>query len=169
MDRNNYENLNLDRTEQTLIKQRQQNFGNFFCDPGLMGKACWERIERKKKIKQLNFVASTLYFVKTALFLFTFTFAFLAWKYPMQVPKMPNRISGGAGSCLQKNRNGTTCMITQEYVDTVKQICESIELDDMTYKLMKRNFDKATLYETLRFSGHLEKNRNYTANSSSIL
>ena len=62
-----------------------------------------------------------------------------------------------------KNRNQAETSLGQtredfsahmRYASIVQSLCGAIQLDDLTYRTMKINFDEAVLHETLKFKGN---------------
>ena len=62
-----------------------------------------------------------------------------------------------------KNRNQAETFLGQtredfsahmRYASIVQSLCGAIQLDDLTYRTMKINFDEAVLHETLKFEGN---------------
>ena len=51
-----------------------------------------------------------------------------------------------------------------KYASLLETLCAPIQLDDLTYKTMKINFDDAVLHETLKFKGHSRNIREYKEN-----
>ena len=58
--------------------------------------------------------------------------------------------------CL--NKNSSECLKNQEYLGPVAKKCGDIDVEDITYKLMKMNFDQAVLRETVALKGHRRRN-----------